>query len=298
MNRYLAGSIVFGVIFFLSLAYAYFIEPTVITVRPAEVVISGLDPALDGMKIVLISDIHGGSNDVTFDRLKELTILANEQDADLILLLGDYVSGEHRSGKPAVETSLKMPVSVIADGLKGLSAKLGVFSVLGNHDGWYGDELIAAELKRVGIKVLQNEVAVVERNGRPFRILGFKDHLKLTRRWGDIPKDFRALLASTGEGNVIAMEHSPDIMPEITGENLISSDLKLVLAGHTHGGQVRLPIVGPAIVPSVYGQKYAYGHVLENGVDMFITSGIGTSIFPIRFMVPPEITVLTLRTAN
>ncbi|HYJ92153.1 MAG TPA: hypothetical protein VEV84_12645, partial [Pyrinomonadaceae bacterium] len=76
---------------------------------------------------------------------------------------------------------------------------------------------------------------------------------------------------------------------------LISPDLKLMLAAHTHGGQVWLPLIGSPIVPSSYGQKYAYGHVQENGVDMFVTPGIGTSILPFRFMVPPEIAVLTIK---
>jgi predicted MPP superfamily phosphohydrolase len=296
-KRIAAGTILLCIAAVLLLAYSYFIEPTELVVRPFEIAIRGLDPALDGLKIVVISDLHGGSNDVTFEKLKEVTARANEQDADLVVLLGDFVSGQHRSGRPAIEANLKMPMSAVADGIAGLRARFGVFAVLGNHDGWYGDEIVAADLTRVGIKVLQSEIAVVQVNGRPLRILGFKDHLKLARRWEHIPEDFRELLRSAGEGDIIALEHSPDIMPEITGENLISPALKLVLAGHTHGGQVRLPILGPLIVPSSYGQKYAYGHSLENGVDLFVTSGIGTSILPIRFLVPPEIDVLTLRSS-
>jgi predicted MPP superfamily phosphohydrolase len=83
-------------------------------------------------------------------------------------------------------------------------------------------------------------------------------------------------------------------MPVITGDLSISDDLKLVLAAHTHGGQVWFPVLGTPIVPSSYGQKYSYGHVKENGVDMFVTSGVGTSVLPIRFMMPPEIVVLTI----
>ena len=90
------------------------------------------------------------------------------------------------------------------------------------------------------------------------------------------------------------MEHSPDILPIITGEMSISKDLKLILAGHTHGGQVWLPLIGSPVIPSSYGQKYAFGHIKENDVDMFVTTGIGTSILPFRFLVPPEIAVLTI----
>ena len=80
----------------------------------------------------------------------------------------------------------------------------------------------------------------------------------------------------------------------ITGDLLISPDLKLILAAHTHGGQVWLPVLGSPVVPSSYGQKYAYGHVRDAGVDMFVTTGIGTSILPFRFLVPPEIALITL----
>lgn len=276
------------------LAYSYFVEPSRLVVIDSEIAIPGLDPAFDGLRIVLISDIHGGSNDVTFDRLREVVARANEQEADLIFLLGDYVS-EIISIQPPSDDGLKMSMSLIADGLTGLSAKLGVFAVLGNHDGGYGDSSVSTELERVGIRVLENEVAVVEINGRPLRILGFKDHLNLAPLWKHITSDAQKLLEKTGDGDIIALQHSPDIIPEITGDKLISPKLRLVLAGHTHGGQVWLPIFGRAIIPSSYGQKYAYGHIRENGIDIFVTSGVGTSILPLRFMVPPEIAVLTLR---
>jgi predicted MPP superfamily phosphohydrolase len=87
------------------------------------------------------------------------------------------------------------------------------------------------------------------------------------------------------------------VLPIISGDLSISPDLKLLLTAHTHGGQVWLPLIGTPIVPSSYGQKYSYGHIQENGVDMFVTSGVGTSILPFRFMVPPEIAVLTIRSA-
>ncbi len=263
----------------------------------SEIAIPGLDPAIVGLKIVVISDIHGGSNDVTFDRLREIVARTNEQNADLIFLLGDYVS-ENTSIHPLSDDGLKMSMTLVAHGLTGLTARFGVFAVLGNHDGDFGDSRVSSELERIGIRVLQNEVAMVEVNGRPLRILGFRDHLKLAPRWKHLSHDAQKMLEQTGDGNIIALQHSPDIIPEITGNKLISPELKLILAGHTHGGQVWLPILGRAIVPSSYGQKYAYGHIRENGIDVFVTSGVGTSILPFRFLVPPEISVLTLRTAN
>jgi uncharacterized protein len=276
------------------MAYAYFIEPSRLVLREAEIPIHDLDPGFDGMKIVMISDIHGGSNNVTPEKLRQVTALANAQDADLIVLLGDYVS-ESSGLRPARNESLRLAVAEIADGLTGIRGKLGVFAVLGNHDGWFGDDRIAPELERAGIRVLQNEVAVVQRNGRPLRILGFKDHLHLSGKWLETSADAKRLLEPTGDGDIIALEHSPDIFPVITGEMSISPKLRLVLAAHTHGGQVWLPLAGRPIVPSMFGQKYAYGHINENDVDMYVTSGVGTSILPFRFLVPPEVAVITLR---
>ena len=277
----------------LLLAYAYFVEPRKLVVNIQDVPVKGLDPAFDGLKIVAIGDIHGGSNYVTEDRIREIVRLTNEQQPDLIVLLGDYVSQGY-SVEPLRDHKLKMSMKTVADNLSGLRAKLGVYAVLGNHDGWFDDDVVARELKRIGCIVLQNEVASVEVNGKRLRLVGLRDHLELAPRWSEISADAKEFLGDS-EGQIILLEHSPDILPGVTTQNSISPDLRLILAAHTHGGQVWLPFIGAPVVPSSYGQKYLAGHVRENGVDMFVTTGIGTSVLPFRFLVPPEIAVLTLR---
>ena len=178
-----------------------------------------------------------------------------------------------------------------------MKAKYGVYVVLGNHDNWYDGSRVVNAFTSVGYRVLNGGVATIERNGKRLRILGLKDHQTIIY-WRNYADDAKRLLSETeGTGDVLVLQHSPDIVPVITGEYEISRDLKLVLAGHTHGGQVSLPVLGPPIIPSSYGQKYARGQVRQEGIEIFITTGIGTSILPFRFGVPPEIAVLTIKRA-
>lgn len=314
----------------LCVAYGYFVEPHRLVITTQTIEPKGWPKELDGYKIVAIGDIHAGSNGVDDAKLRRLVTEANAQHPDLIVLLGDYVSEKN-------ETELRMPITEIADGLAGLSARDGVLAVLGNHDGAVcraqsalqtparcgsphgvralpcaeiaGTDCITDEFARVGIKVLDNTVVTIEStppysvrrsatdsaNGGRFRVIGLPDHMQLTywKVFSDNAK--RALAPTEDQGPVIALEHSPDILEVITGDYLISKDLSLILAAHTHGGQVRFPILGAPIVSSSYGQKYTRGVIKQNDVQMFVTSGVGESILPFRFLVPPEIAVLMLR---
>ena len=271
------------------LAYSYFIEPFRLVVNHQETAIEGWDQEFNGFRVVLISDIHGGSRGGDAASIRRFVNIANGQNADAIFLLGDYVSTTpSRAGT-------RMPISEIADLLGELRAKYGVFAVLGNHDGWLGDETVTSELRRVGINVLDGAVSAIERNGARLRILGLRDHLRVGT-WQKFSEDARELLAATdGTGNIIVLEHSPDVLEMITGDLAISSETKLMFAGHTHGGQVWLPVLGYPVVPSSYGQKYAAGHVFDRGIDLFVTTGTGTSVLPFRFLVPPEIAVVTIK---
>ncbi len=295
-GKFLATGLVLSVLGIAALAYSYFIEPHRLVINATELKIQHWNTAFDGLRIVAFSDIHGGSNGVDEAKIRDIVELANAQEADLIVLLGDYVSQTDPRGRDG-KRPLRMSVETIAANLSGLRAKLGVFAVLGNHDGWHDDRAIETALNSSGIHVLNGEVAVVQRNGANLRVLGLKDHQKITN-WKAYAEEARALLEPTaGAGDVLVLQHSPDVAPIINGSDKVSADLKLMIAGHTHGGQVWLPVLGRPIVPSSYGQRFAAGHMKENGLDIFVTTGIGTSILPTRFMVPPEIAVITVRTS-
>lgn len=293
-HRALAGVIATLGVGALCLAYSYFIEPARLVVTRSEITIKDWHPAWNGLKIALISDIHGGSNGASAAQIRRVVESTNAEQPDLIVLLGDYIS-QGTTRHPVSDRPLRMPVSEVADNLSGLQAKYGVYAVLGNHDGWYGDGEIASELTRVGYRVLQNEIAIINRDGVPLRLLGLKDHLKLDS-WISFDATIRSTVARyPRDGQIIALEHSPDILYIFNYWKHLNPDLKLMLAGHTHGGQVWLPIVGAPLVPSSVGQRYAQGHVEEEGVHMFVTSGVGTSVLPFRFLVPPEVAIVTVR---
>jgi uncharacterized protein len=278
-----------------SLAFAAVLTAALSAVTQSEIRIKDWDPAFDGLRIAVISDIHGGSNGASAEQIRHAVEVANSQEPDVVVLLGDYVSHYrigtfNRGGGP-----IRMPMREVADNLAGLRATHGVFAVLGNHDGWYGDDDVERELTRIGYRVLKNDIAVVQRNGKSLRLLGLKDHLQLDS-WITFDETVRKVVDThPKDGQIIALEHSPDILHIFNYWKNLNPDLKLMLAGHTHGGQIWLPIIGAPAVPSSYGQKYARGHIEEEGVHMFVTTGLGTSILPLRFMVPPEVAVVTVR---
>jgi predicted MPP superfamily phosphohydrolase len=271
--------------------WAFVIEPNRLIVENYEIKVKNWSPKLDDFKIVAISDIHGGSNFIDEAKIRDIVEKANRQDADLIVLLGDFVSQQRGD-----RSKLKMPMEIVAENLRGLRAKYGVYAVLGNHDGWYDVKKVRKELERNGFRVLENEAVSIEKNGEKLRIVGLPDSLSTNVPANNIQNAREGLAGlENKEGKVIVLTHNPDDIVNVTGNAQVSPDLVLFIAGHTHGGQCRFPFIGAPVVPSSYRQKYVAGHVRDRNVDMFITTGIGTSIFPVRFNVPPEISVLNIK---
>jgi predicted MPP superfamily phosphohydrolase len=267
--------------FISTVLYAFFIEPNRLVVREETIQIKGWPAGADKLKIAVLSDLHVGSPYIDAAKLQFIVSKVNEAQPDLVVLLGDYVAADSDK-KSSVRGGKIVEPEIIAENLKGLRARLGVFAVLGNHDWWYDGERVKRALESAGIRVLENDVARIESNGQGIWLAGLGD------LWTGEPNIEETLRKMTDTGPVIALTHNPDLFPQIP------ASVPLTLAGHTHGGQVNLPVLGALKVPSGFGQRYSAGHVFENNHHLFVTTGIGTSIIPVRFRVPPEIVILTI----
>ena len=254
--------------------WAFFIEPARLVVRQQTLAVDTLPSSLSGLKIAVLADIHAGAWYIDERKLRLIVERTNALQPDLIVILGDYISGGRRDHE--------MDPEVFAPLLKDFRAPLGVYSVLGNHDWWFDGNRVRRALETNGIKVLENEVAKLDARGTSFWLVGLSDLWTrpqlVTETLANVPAD----------APLIALTHNPDIFPQLP------PGVSLLLAGHTHGGQVSLPFIGTVVTVSKFGNRYISGHILENGRHLFITTGIGTSIYPVRFGVPPEIVLLTI----
>lgn len=263
---------ILGVLLVL-IIWGFWLEPSSLRVRAEAIEVPW--PASMTLRAAVISDLHVGAPYYGEDRLPEIVARTNATRPDIILLLGDFITlgviGGHF-----------VPPEAVAHGLAGLRARYGVFAVLGNHDRTVAPTRLSEALTRVGIRDLEDTAVEIPTATGRLWIIGISD------LWTG-PHDIgRALAAVTDSSPAIAITHNPDVFPHIPAR------VALTLAGHTHGGQVRLPFLGPPIVPSAYGQRYAAGHVIEGGRHLFVSTGLATSDLPVRLGVPPTISLLTI----
>ncbi|MDN3640788.1 metallophosphoesterase [Simiduia curdlanivorans] len=270
-------------------SWAFWFEPSSIRVVEHELRPTQWPTHCDGLRVAVLADLHLGSPFNGLNQLQSIVELTNQAKPDIILLAGDYViQGVLGGSFVAPEDAAKI--------LAHLKASAGVYAVLGNHDWWLESTRVGAALQNKGITLLEDANQRVNTTLRhvknrtshecQFNLVGISDF------WEGAHDIETALTGIDTQIPTLAFTHNPDIFP------LIPEQVTLTIAGHTHGGQVYLPFIGRPIVPSAYGETYAIGAITEqrSGTTkhLFVSPGIGTSILPVRFLVPPEISVLTL----
>ncbi|MBU1385349.1 MAG: metallophosphoesterase [Alphaproteobacteria bacterium] len=261
--------------------WAFMVEPASLTVR--HVTVESATWRGPPLRIGIISDTHVAAPHTDVARIRKLVGRMNAERPDVVVLLGDYAGGHEPASVRAAPESSEILRGV--DAFEGLSSPLGTWGVLGNHDSWFDDAAIAAALGRAGVRVLDNRAARVERPGANFWIAGLAD--MHSPREG--PMVERTLGQVADDAPVIVLTHWPDPFSEVP------PGVALTLAGHTHCGQVVLPLVGRLVHASKASERWACGLYDEGGRKLFVTGGVGVSILPVRFRAPPEIVILTLR---
>jgi predicted MPP superfamily phosphohydrolase len=278
----LAGAHAVGASAAAGLGYGLQAESRWYVVSRRRIHLRDLPPALDGIRAVHLTDIHHGPW-LSREDVRQVVAVANELRPDLVLLTGDYVQSSAAYARPVVEE------------LARLEPRFGTVAVLGNHDWWDNPQLLRREFARAGIRVLDNARCVLTPEGR--LVTEASEGLALCGvgdLWEDRPDFPLALGGLPAALPRVLLAHNPDAAEEPA---LLRSDLRvdLMVSGHTHGGQVRLPLLGTPIIPSRYGSKYAQGLIQGPVCPVFVSRGIGTSQMPVRLGVTPEIALLELR---
>ena len=237
--------------------------------RTATLSLPGWPAGAKPVRAVLISDIHIGSRAMDAARLDRIVAQIDALKPDIVFIAGDMINGSKAGSAAAIGAAMVAPLSR-------LKAPLGVVAMLGNHDNWTGAAAVRDELRRAGITVLENQALV--RGPLAIGVIG--DNFT---RHSDLPATLAALRPLAG-GRVL-LTHSPGIAPRLP-------DGSVLLAGHTHCGQVRIFGWSPGRQP--YDQRYRCGVIRDGTRTVVVTAGLGTSGPPLRFGVPPDLWMLTL----
>jgi len=238
-------------------------------VRTATLSLPGWPAGAKPVRAVLISDVHIGSRAMDADRLARIVDRIDALKPDIVFIAGDMINGSRANSAPLIGEAMVTP-------LARLRPPLGVVAMLGNHDNWTGELAVRDQLRRAGITVLENQAIV--RGPLAIGVVGDR-----FSRHADLPATLAALQPLPG-GRVF-LTHSPSITP-------LLPDGSVLLAGHTHCGQVRILGWSPGRQP--YDKRYRCGIVREGKRTVVVTAGLGTSGPPVRLGVPPDLWLLTL----
>nr|WP_255536323.1 metallophosphoesterase [Pacificimonas pallii] len=240
-------------------------------VRTANV--AALPPGAAPLSILLIADTQVAGPDMPPERLARIVEQANALAPDIILIAGDFVSDRRVSSRLYSARDAVAP-------LFELRATHGVYAVAGNHDHWRGIGDFRMAFADSPVTYMANEST----NAGPIRIVGIDDP---HTRHDDVAASFAGISAAD-QRPLIVLTHSPDVVPHLPAA------ANLVFAGHTHGGQIRLPVFGAIAHASAYGNRFLDGHIVEGGRNIFVTAGIGTSILPLRLGAVPDMWLVEL----
>jgi len=242
-------------------------------VRTATVAVAEWPARQAPIKILLLSDTHVAGPDMPPERLARIVGELNALKPDLVLIAGDLVSEKRTATRIYTAAEVVAPLGT-------LRAPLGVVVSPGNHDHWFTPDALRGALEKQGLRVLQNEAIKLG----PLVVGGVDDDYS---GHDDVPKTFAAMDA-LGPGVPLIVSHSPDIVPDLPRR------VAAVFAGHTHCGQIRLPLIGAISYVSRYGDRFACGDIRDGEQRLFVGAGLGTSILPLRFMTPPDVWLVTL----
>lgn len=250
--------------------YVTRIEPAWLDVERVTVPLKHLAPALEGLKIIQMSDFHLHPF-TQIDEVQVAVALANSLRPDLVVLTGDYVLEQAES------------IFYLAPVLAQLETRYGIYAILGNHDLWTDADTVRAGLEKAGIPVLVNRGFALSVGEERLYLAGLDDG------WSGRPDLCAALDALPDNMPCILLVHEPDLADIYAEDGRVS----LQLSGHSHGGQVRLPGIGALVLPR-FARKYDQGLYRVRDMWVYTTRGIGIISPPVRFLCRPEITVLTL----
>jgi len=254
------------------LGYAVLVEPAQLKIRHVEFVSNKYGGS--DVRIALVTDIHINGLHVPPRRVLKIVDAVNAQNPDIVLLPGDFISGHEKAERRSPKFNENIALGLFH--LQDLSAP--AFATIGNHDAWWQASRVTAHLEDADVMVLENMAVMV----RDFCIVGLSDFMTAA-------PDRSAYDSCPSDAPPLVFTHSPDAWESFR------NDTVLAFAGHTHGGQVNLPIVGRRVNAISLGREHSYGFSKVGGVDMFVSAGVGTSMLPIRFRAPPEIVIITLR---
>lgn len=249
----------------------FVLEPKDFEVQRLDIRIPGLPTAFSGFTICQLTDIHH-SPVVGLNYINRVIDKANSLAPDLVVLTGDYVDDERRYAPPAIEAVTR------------LKSRHGTVAILGNHDYFIGEGYSREVISRNRIPLLQNGHIMIRSGGDALCIAGTRDYLE------DKPDAKEALKGVPADVPRVLLSHHPDYSEYLPQDERVD----LVLSGHTHGGQVRLPGSFAPVVPSDFGQKYSGGLVANRHTQVYVSRGIGVSMIPVRFNCPPELTLIRL----